>query len=97
MLRSLIPLILPSVAIAGLFGPIATDNPAGGIAGGTVECGSPPVSSFFAGLNPPVYYKLCLRDQDVSRLRLGVVRNQWMVGPLCCSSGRRNCRWPLPV
>lgn len=37
----------------GLFGPIATDS-AAGIAGGEVACGSPPVSSFFAGLNPPV-------------------------------------------
>jgi hypothetical protein len=54
MLRSLFPLTLLSVAAAGLFGPIATDNPAGGIAGGTVECGSPPVSSFFDGLDPPV-------------------------------------------
>ncbi|KAG0651291.1 hypothetical protein D0Z07_1589 [Hyphodiscus hymeniophilus] len=36
----------------GIFGPIATDSPAG-IAGGEVACGAPPVSSFFAGLNPP--------------------------------------------
>jgi endo-1,3(4)-beta-glucanase len=37
----------------GIFGPISTDSPAG-IAGGEVACGAPPVSSFFAGLNPPV-------------------------------------------
>lgn len=34
-------------------GPIGTDS-ADSIAGGTVECASPPVDSFFAGLNPPV-------------------------------------------
>ena len=37
----------------GIFGPISTDSPAG-IAGGEIACGSPPVSSFFAGINPPV-------------------------------------------
>jgi endo-1,3(4)-beta-glucanase len=37
----------------GIFGPISTDSPAG-IAGGQVACGAPPVSSFFAGLKPPV-------------------------------------------
>ncbi|KAN0121685.1 glycoside hydrolase family 81 protein [Hyaloscypha variabilis] len=53
MFRSLLPLFLSSVATAGLFGPISTDNPAVGIAGGTVQCGAPPVSSFFDGLGPP--------------------------------------------
>ena len=36
-----------------LLGPIATDS-AASIAGGEIACGSPPVSSFFADLNPPV-------------------------------------------
>ncbi|KAI1331870.1 glycosyl hydrolase family 81-domain-containing protein [Xylariaceae sp. FL0255] len=36
----------------GLFGPIDTSNPAA-VAGGSVQCAGPPVSSFFAGLNPP--------------------------------------------
>ncbi|KAK4235357.1 glycosyl hydrolase family 81-domain-containing protein [Achaetomium macrosporum] len=36
----------------GLFGPISTGS-AAGIAGGQVACGSPPLSSFFAGLEPP--------------------------------------------
>jgi hypothetical protein len=97
MLRSLFPLILPSVAIAGLFGPIATDNPANAIAGGTVECGAPPVSSFFDGLGPPVCYKLPFIDQDACGLRMVVVRYKWVVGTLCCSSRRRNCRRSFPV
>jgi hypothetical protein len=37
----------------GIFGPIGTGS-AAGIAGGQVVSGSPPVSSFFAGLRPPV-------------------------------------------
>ena len=37
----------------GTFGPISTGSPAG-IAGGQAACGSPPLSSFFAGLKPPV-------------------------------------------
>ncbi len=42
-----------ALSARGLFGPIATSNPAG-IAGGQVACDSPPLSSFFAGLRPPV-------------------------------------------
>lgn len=65
MLPSLRSLFLASVAIdgvlgdggsklkRGVFGPIATDS-AASIAGGQIACGSPPVSSFFEGLNPPV-------------------------------------------
>lgn len=75
MLQSLLPLLLPAVVTAGPFSPIATDNPAYTIAGGTVECGSPPVSSFFDGLDPPVYCKLPFVDQAVCRLKMGVVRN----------------------
>ncbi len=37
----------------GLFGPISTGS-AAGLAGGEIACDSPPVSSFFAGLKPPV-------------------------------------------
>jgi len=37
----------------GIFGPIST-SPATGLAGGQIACDSPPVSSFFAGLKPPV-------------------------------------------
>jgi endo-1,3(4)-beta-glucanase len=37
----------------GIFGPIATGSVAG-IAGGQVACDAAPVSSFFAGLKPPV-------------------------------------------
>lgn len=37
----------------GEFGPIST-NSAAGIAGGQVQCEAAPVSSFFAGLKPPV-------------------------------------------
>lgn len=42
------------VAERGIFGPISTSSVAG-IAGGQIACDSPPVSSFFAGLKPPVY------------------------------------------
>ncbi len=37
----------------GEFGPISTSS-AAGIAGGQVACDAAPVSSFFAGLKPPV-------------------------------------------
>lgn len=37
----------------GIFGPISTSS-AAGLAGGQIACDSPPVSSFFAGLKPPV-------------------------------------------
>jgi endo-1,3(4)-beta-glucanase len=37
----------------GIFGPISTGS-AAGLAGGQIACDSPPVSSFFAGLKPPV-------------------------------------------
>ena len=37
----------------GIFAPIATDS-AADIAGGEVTNGSPPLSSFFDGLKPPV-------------------------------------------
>jgi hypothetical protein len=72
MFGSLLPLLLASIAIAGvlpsgstndtlfhafdergIFGPIATDS-AAGIAGGLVTSDTPPLSSFFAGLQPPV-------------------------------------------
>jgi hypothetical protein len=36
-----------------LLSPISTNSPTS-LAGGTVQCASPPVSSFFAGINPPV-------------------------------------------
>ncbi|PNY25387.1 Glycoside hydrolase family 81 protein [Tolypocladium capitatum] len=36
----------------GVFGPIDTGS-AAGISGGQVACSSPPVSSFFSGINPP--------------------------------------------
>lgn len=39
----------------GIFGAIATDSPYG-LAGGTVKTDNPPISSFFAGLNPPVHH-----------------------------------------
>jgi hypothetical protein len=39
----------------GVFGAIATDSPYG-LAGGTVRTDNPPIASFFAGLNPPVYH-----------------------------------------
>ncbi len=37
----------------GIFGPIAIES-AAGIAGGQIACASPPLSSFFVGLKPPV-------------------------------------------
>lgn len=65
MSRSFLFLILASTALAdgvgttpilhgrSVLGPIATDS-ADSITGGAVECASPPVDSFFTGLNPPV-------------------------------------------
>jgi hypothetical protein len=47
----------------GIFGPIATDS-AAGIAGGLVTNNAPPLSSFFAGLQPPVC-KPPLLDQNL--------------------------------
>lgn len=46
---------LSNIAGRGLFAPISTSNPAG-ISGGTTATGADgaPVSSFFAGLKPPV-------------------------------------------
>lgn len=37
----------------GVFSPISTSSPFG-LAGGQIACDAAPVSSFFAGLQPPV-------------------------------------------
>jgi endo-1,3(4)-beta-glucanase len=44
---------LHALAKRGIFGPISTGS-AAGLAGGQVACDAPPVSSFFAGMKPPV-------------------------------------------
>ncbi len=45
--------LLHTFSERGIFGPIATES-AAGIAGGQIAGASPPLSSFFVGLNPPV-------------------------------------------
>ncbi|KAJ9143316.1 Glycoside hydrolase family 81 protein [Pleurostoma richardsiae] len=62
----------------GIFGPIATDS-AVGIAGGQVTCGSPPVSSFFADLNPPFPTNSCTdREWDGTSIKQPT-HNDWRV------------------
>ena len=82
MLGSLFAALLASPVLAGsageavnafakrnLIGPISTDNPSG-IAGGTVSVASDgiPVSSFFAGLKPPVCEEAVLPRINISEL-----------------------------
>jgi hypothetical protein len=54
-----------------ILGPIST-NSAAGIAGGQIACDAPPVSSFFAGLKPPVR----IRATPASRPRHPLVLTQ---------------------
>lgn len=80
----------------GIFGPIATDS-AASIAGGQVACGAPPVSSFFAGLKPPVG---CLSIRYIKaeiKSFCATVSHQLLVGAVRRSAGHRHGGWPLSL
>jgi hypothetical protein len=73
----------------GLYGPIATNAPQSSLAGGTVQCTSPPVSSFFSGMKPPV----CLLGTYI-RSRCAhtfTVPDKLVVGPICGHSWHWVC------
>lgn len=80
----------------GVFGPISTGS-AAGIAGGQIACDSPPVSSFFAGLKPPVCETWGLSLLGTLAETAGVVPNQLVVGPFCGPSWHWHGRGPVPV
>lgn len=82
----------------GIFGPIATDS-AAGVAGGLITSGSPPLSSFFAGLQPPVSeFPLLIATYTLHTKRgYTIVPNQHVVGSLRGSSWNRHRRWALPI
>ena len=77
-----------------IFGPIDTGS-ANGITGGTVKSAAPPVSSFFAGLKPPVRYSTSRNQCSV--LIEHSVPYKLLVGWICCHARNSHSRRSIPL